>query len=71
MVNVEGYTEFAKLFVSVVIPVMSDVVETAGTRDASAWMSGIDMRTLNRSSQAEETAVSENTTSKDSVSGAR
>ena len=35
MTNVEGNTEFAKLFVSVVIPVMSAVAASFGRRVAS------------------------------------
>ena len=41
MANVDGNTEFAKLFVSVVIPVISEAAANAGMRDASPLMSGI------------------------------
>ena len=45
MIRVEGYTEFAKLLVSVVIPVISDVAVSAGSLEASDSITGIDINT--------------------------
>ena len=69
--SVLGKTEFAKLLVSVVIPVSNAVAQSAGNAEAFPAMSGISIRIQNSSSLAEEIPVFENTRSNDSASGFR
>ena len=71
MTNVEGYTEFAKLFVSVVIPVISAVDDCRGSNVASMPIRAVRMSIWYRSSDAEDISVSEKVRSNEFLSGLR
>ena len=64
-----GKTEFAKLLVSVVMPVSRARNTGMGSFEASPPASEVETRMSKRSSHVEDISVSENTRSKSSSSG--
>ena len=69
--SVEGYVEFPKLLVSVVIPVISAVADSAGSLSASCEIMLVCLSSWYRSSDAEDISVSENARSNAELSGLR